>query len=78
MRRKKHKIYYYLTQEQRFEVDFLAQSPEGELHLYQVCWDINESDTLHREQRALNIAKQELQIEGTLITPDIFIREFLN
>ena len=73
LRRTGHKIYYYLTQKERYEVDFLTQTPEGELHLYQVCWDINDLETLDRENRALNIAKQELGIEGSLITPDQFL-----
>ncbi len=42
LRRARHKIFYYLTIDERYEVDFITQSPEGELHLYQVCWDIQD------------------------------------
>jgi len=78
LRRSRHKIFYYLTLQDRYEVDFLTQSPDGELHLYQVCWDISETQTLERELRALEIAKKELNIEGTLITPDVFFRHCLS
>lgn len=73
LRRSGHKIYYYLTEKERYEVDFLTQTPKGELHLFQICWDVNDLDTMERETRALEIAKQELGIEGTLITPEYFL-----
>jgi predicted AAA+ superfamily ATPase len=78
LRRTGHKVYYYLTLQDRYEVDFLTQSPEGELQLFQVCWDIQDLETLARETRALNIAKQELNVDGMLITPEIFIQKYLN
>lgn len=69
LRRHNHAIYYYLTAE-RYEVDFLTQSPTGERRLYQVTWDCQNPKTLARETRALEQASQELGVEGVLVTPD--------
>ncbi|HUP51900.1 MAG TPA: ATP-binding protein [Longimicrobiales bacterium] len=38
------------------EVDFLARTPEGGVHLIQVCADATEPETAHRELRALRAA----------------------
>lgn len=66
-----NKIYYYLTKE-RYEVDFLVERLDGTRKLYQVVWDVLDSKTLAREERAFSVAKQELNLEGELITPDIY------
>ncbi len=68
LRRKGHEIYYYLTKE-RYGVDFLTRDIEGKLSLYQVVWDVNNPETMQREQRALQAAEAELGIKGYLITP---------
>jgi len=68
------KTNYYLTSE-RYEVDFLAQTPRGQKKLFQVAWDVQDPTTLAREQRALEAGKKELQIEGELITLDSYLRE---
>ena len=76
LKRLKHKVFYYLTKE-RYEVDFLTEDPFGKLKLYQVVWDDSDPKTLAREQRALNKAQEELQIEGIIITPKSFLEKIL-
>lgn len=76
LRRAGHKINYYLT-ENRKEVDFISQDRQGAWHLWQVCWDINDPLTVNREMSALEIAQNELKITGQLITPDIYLSQFL-
>lgn len=73
LRRAGCEIYYYLT-EDRYEVDFLARTPDGKLKLFQVAWDVSNSETLDREMRALKQAEMELGIKGLLITPEIYIK----
>lgn len=73
LRRKGHEIYYYLTQE-RYEIDFLSIDKFGSLHLSQVVWDVEDNETLHREERALKAAEKELGTKGKIITP----KEYLN
>ena len=62
---------------ERYEIDFLTQTLDGELYLYQICWDVNNQDTIERETRALDIAKKDLGIDGILITPDHFLKMFI-
>lgn len=78
LRRAGHIIHYYYTDSQpRLEVDFLTQDRLGKMHLYQVCWDTQDKQTLAREERALMMANKELQIEGMLITPESYFTDFL-
>ena len=77
LRRKGHKVYYYLTQE-RYEIDFLTEDPWGKRHLYQVVWDTSDAHVLKREYRALEAAERELGLTGTLITPTNYIETFWN
>lgn len=67
LKRQGCKIYYYLTTE-RYEVDFLVQTPQGKQKLLQVCWDSSNAETLARETRALRSAQEALQIDGEIIT----------
>lgn len=76
LRRKGHKIYYYLTATRR-EVDFLSQDPEGKWRLYQVCWNMDDEQTLQREMIALAEAEKELGIKGECITPTSYFTSFL-
>ena len=46
----------YIRTPQGREVDFLARSPSGEVHLIQVCADATNADVLDREVRALEEA----------------------
>lgn len=68
LRRHGHEIYYYLTQE-RYEVDFFTRDKLGNQYLFQVAWDVTDKETLARETRALEVASNELKINGKLITP---------
>ena len=75
LKRQGYDVFYYLTKE-RYEVDFLVKGPQGKLKLLQVCWDTSNKETLAREERALEIAKQELQIEGELITLYSYLKKY--
>ncbi len=66
-------ISYYLSSKGH-EVDFLAESPRGEKKLFQVSWDITNPKTLDREQRALQAGREELQVDGHIITLDSYLR----
>lgn len=73
LRRRGDEIYFYHTQE-KYEVDFFTRSIDGSLHLYQVAWDVSQTETLEREERALASAEKELGIVGKLITPTAYLR----
>jgi predicted AAA+ superfamily ATPase len=77
LRKQCSEIYYTKTRD-GYEVDFLAVFPTGERKLYQVSWDISDKETLTRETRALESAKQELKLPGELVTPQSFINQFIN
>jgi len=74
LRRSGYKVNYYLTKE-RYEVDFLVQTPRGGKKLFQVAWDTQNPETLQREERALQAAMKELKIEGELVTLDSYLRK---
>jgi predicted AAA+ superfamily ATPase len=74
LRRQGYKIYYYLTAE-RYEVDFLIQTSQGQKKLSQVAWDMADPDTFGREERALKAAQKELKIDGKIITLESYLRE---
>ncbi len=67
-------VNYYLTQE-RFEVDFLVQTPRGQKKLFQVAWTVEDAKTLAREERALQIGMNELNCDGEIITLDSYLRK---
>jgi predicted AAA+ superfamily ATPase len=67
---------YYLTKNGK-EVDFIARDELGQWYLYQVCWDMNDKETLERETLALKEAEDELGIKGEIITPDTYFTSFL-
>ncbi|MSP53463.1 MAG: ATP-binding protein [Gammaproteobacteria bacterium] len=77
LRRQEKNNYYYLTAD-RYEVDFLTINLEGERELIQVVWDVNDKETLLREQRALDQAQHELGIPGRIITPEKYLVEAFN
>ena len=61
-------IHYYITQ-QGCEVDFLCQTPEGRMDLFQVSLSLKNTETRAREVRALVQAMEELLLKsGTIIT----------
>lgn len=74
LRRMGCSVHYYLTLD-RYEIDFLIQTPEGKKKLLQVVWDQNDQTTAERELRALESAKKELKIEGNIITLDSYLSE---
>lgn len=67
------KINYYYTHE-RYEIDFIAQTPRGHKKFFQVTWDMQDSETMLREERALQRGMKELDIEGEIITLDSYLR----
>lgn len=56
-------------------IDTICLSQEGQF-MHQVCWDMNDQDTITRELRALHDAEKELNIKGELITPESFLDKF--
>jgi predicted AAA+ superfamily ATPase len=78
LRREGCDAFYYLTQDERFEVDFVAVDQQGRSHLFQVAWDISDAETYQRECRALEIATKELNMPGHLITPEVYLRRSLS
>lgn len=73
LRRQGKKIYYYRTAE-GYEVDFVTQDAEGRCELIQVVWEAEEVDTIRREELALEQAKKELGLPGSLITLKDYIK----
>lgn len=69
-------INYYLTQTHD-EVDFFIQTPKGKKKLLQVTWEMTDKKTIEREKGALESAMNELQIDGTIITLDSYLRHGL-
>lgn len=66
------KVNYYLTKE-RYEVDFLVQTPSGKRKLFQVVWEQEDEKTMEREKRGLEAGIKELKIEGELITLNSYL-----
>jgi predicted AAA+ superfamily ATPase len=74
LRRLGYKVSSYLTAD-RYEVDFLIQNSRGQKKLFQVAWDVHNSATLEREERALKAAMKELKVEGEIITLDSYLQK---
>ncbi len=69
LRRREHYIYYYKTKA-GYEVDFFIRK-NGKTSLIQVCYDLTNLDTYHREKKALVSAMKELNVKvGLIITLD--------
>lgn len=66
-------VNYYLTEE-RYEIDFLVQTPSGKRKLFQAVWEQDDEKTMEREKRALQAGIRELKIEGELITLNSYLR----
>jgi len=77
LRRQGCEIHYYLTSE-RYEIDFLIQTPRGQKKFFQVVWNMNEKKTYEREHRALQAGMNELKIDGEIISLDSYLREGIN
>lgn len=68
LQRRKCECAYVRTVE-GYEVDFLASPPAGRPTLYQVCADVTDAETRHRELRALASAvKEHRNMPGVLLT----------
>ncbi len=67
LRRLGYKVSYYLTSE-RYEIDFLVQTPRGHKKFFQVVWHMEDPNTLLREERALQAGMKEQNIDGEIIT----------
>ena len=76
LKRSNHDVHYYFTSSRR-EVDFFARNTQGKWRLYQVCWTMDDPETLKRETLALNEAEKELGVKGQIITPNSYFSEFL-
>lgn len=70
------KVNYFLTKE-RYEIDFLVQTPRGHKKFFQVAWNVDDPKTMERETRALQIGMQELKIDGEIITLDSYLEKGL-
>lgn len=77
LRRLGCKVSYYLTSE-RYEIDFLIQTPQGNKKFFQVVWNHDDTNTFEREQRALHAGMKELKIEGEIITLDSYLQKGVN
>ena len=63
-------LFYYKTRTGK-EIDFLLKT-RGRIQLIQVCYDLSDKQTLHREKRALLEAAKEIGLkEGTIINGNI-------
>jgi predicted AAA+ superfamily ATPase len=74
LRRRGCDVTYYLTRS-RYEVDFVARHPTGQIELVQACYEPRDARTLERETRALREAELELGLEGTLVTPESYLEQ---
>ncbi len=67
LRRQGKDIFFYHTKE-GYEIDFVTVDKNNNRQLIQVTWDMSDPKTAEREQRALDMAEQELGIKGRIIT----------
>jgi predicted AAA+ superfamily ATPase len=77
LRKKGKEIWYYKTFE-NYEVDFVVKNLDGSFELLQVVWDISDDEILKREKRALERAKEELGMDGRIVTPQDYLFEYLS
>lgn len=77
LRRKGHDIFYYKTKS-GFEVDFVVTSKDEKPKLIQVVWNAEDRETLMREERALQEAKDELGIEGIILDLPNYLTGFFS
>lgn len=75
--RRQHKTIYFYNTSEGHEIDFVTINPEGKRELIQVCWDMADSKTIDREQRALLQAEQELGIKGKIVSAREYLKGFV-
>jgi predicted AAA+ superfamily ATPase len=64
-------LFYYKTRTGK-EIDFLLKEKGGGIRLIQVCYDLSDESTSHREKRALVEAAKEVGMrEGMIINGNI-------
>jgi predicted AAA+ superfamily ATPase len=73
LRRQSKEVFYYKTKS-GYEIDFIVKSKQEKFHMYQVVWDLNDSATRQREERALTEAEKELGIPGTLLDYPTYLK----
>lgn len=76
LRRLGYKVSYYLTA-QRYEIDFVVESPQGSRKCVQVAWEQENEKTVERERRALEEGMKELHADGEIITLDSYLEKGL-
>ena len=71
LRRRGYEVDYIQTAD-GYETDFFARHKrDGQVQLIQVCWDLADQKTFHRERRGLKSAMAQFGIgEGTIVTWD--------
>jgi hypothetical protein len=77
LKRDGKKVYFYTT-EDGFEIDFVAVDALGKRELIQVSWDTSDPKVMEREQRALDQAKEELGLDGRIITARDYLRAIIS
>ncbi len=70
LKRRNAEVYYWKSQD-GYEVDFLVKKGQKIAGLIQVAWDVRNEDTQKREERALDYAMEELDVNtGIILTED--------
>lgn len=77
LKRSGKRVFYYVTKS-GYEIDFVTQDRMGGFEMIQVVWDLEDSETQEREERALKEAEAELGIRGHLLDPVAYLKSFLN
>lgn len=74
LKRLGYKINSYFTSN-HYEIDFLAQTSRLQKKFFQVVWDMQDPNTVEREERALAQGMKELMIDGEIITLDSYLQK---
>jgi predicted AAA+ superfamily ATPase len=70
LKRRNLEVYYWKSQE-GYEVDFVVKDGQRVTELIQVAWDVKGDVTRSREERALESAMEELDVDsGMILTED--------
>lgn len=77
LRRLGYDIFYYITPS-GYEIDFVAQHRiSKKTRLIQACYDAKHPATAERETRALAEAEKSLGLKGELVTPELYLRQWV-
>ena len=70
IKRRNDEVYYWKNQD-GYEVDFVVKSGQKITELIQVSWDVSNEAVQRREERALQCAMEELDVDsGVILTED--------